>query len=85
MPKALAYLYQTFWRIRRRKGGTGFGISPLEWTDLAAFTQETGMHLVPWEREIIEKLDDLYVTEYGKTQQARMEEQRRRMNKDKQA
>lgn len=84
MPKALAYLYAIYWRIRRRKGGTGFGISPIELPDIASFMEMAGTKLAPWEVAIIETLDDLFVGEYGKTQAARMQEQRRNMNKDKQ-
>jgi hypothetical protein len=35
--------------------------------------QESHVKLAPWETEIIEKLDDAFVAEYSKTQQARMQ------------
>ena len=66
MPKALAYLWSAFWRLRRRKGGTGFGPAPLEWPDIDAFLRRSSLDLAPWEVEVIEDLDDLYMSEAAK-------------------
>lgn len=60
-PAAVAYLWDTFWRLRRRKGG-GFGPAPIEWPDIAGFTAFTGVRLAPWEVEIIEDLDDCFMS-----------------------
>lgn len=34
---------------------------PIEWPDIEAFVQRTGMRLAPWEIELIERLDDIYL------------------------
>lgn len=60
MPKALAYLFRVYLRIRRRKGG-GFGLTPIEWPDIDAFVRNSQFRLAPWEVEIIEEIDDLYL------------------------
>lgn len=58
---ALAYLWQAYHRLRRRKGG-GMGPGPIEWPDIDAFLRLSGVSLVPWEIEVIEELDDLFLT-----------------------
>lgn len=65
---ALFYLWRTFNRIRRRKGGSGFGASPIEWPDIDAFIRNSKFNLAPWEIEIIEMLDDLYMAQQAKSQ-----------------
>lgn len=66
LPPARAYLWDTYWRLRRRKGGTGFGASPIEWPDLHAFTLQSRFHLAPWEVELIEAIDDCYLAEQAR-------------------
>jgi hypothetical protein len=58
---AIEYLWVAFWRIRSRRGGNGWGASPLSWGDVADFIRLSGMHLAPWEVSIIETLDDLWL------------------------
>lgn len=60
MPKALAYLFLAYMRIRRRKGG-GFGLMPIEWPDIDAFLRLSKVSLAPWEVEVIEDLDDMFL------------------------
>lgn len=60
-PLPLLYLWNTFNRIRRRCGGNGFGASPIGWSDIDAFVRLSGVRLVPWEVQTIERLDDLYL------------------------
>ena len=66
LPPVLAYLWRAFQRIRRRKGGSGFGPSPIEWPDIDAFVRNSRFHLLPWEIEVIEELDDLYMAQQAK-------------------
>lgn len=60
-PIPLAYLWGAYHRIRRRKGGAGMGVSPIEWPDIDAFIRRARMPLLPWEIETIERLDDAYL------------------------
>ena len=60
-PDALAYIWSAFSRLRNRKGGTGFGPSPIEWPDIDAFCRHSRMTLAPWEVEVIEALDGAYL------------------------
>lgn len=61
LPPALGYLWKSYRRLRRRKGD-GFGRSPIEWPDIDAFLRHSGASLAPWEIEIIEDIDDLFLT-----------------------
>jgi hypothetical protein len=56
-PIALDYLWKAYLRLRNRKGGTGFAPSPIAWPDIDAFCRRSGQRLVPWEVEVIERLD----------------------------
>lgn len=60
-PMALAYLWNAYWRMRRRKGAGMSGHAPIEWPDIDAFVRLGGERLAPWEVEIIEQLDDAFL------------------------
>ena len=66
MPRELAYILKIFNRLRRRKGSNGFGVGPIEWPDIDAFVRNTRVDLKPWEIEVIESLDDLFLLERNK-------------------
>ena len=60
-PLSLDYLWSIFLRLRRRKGSNGFAVSPIEYADIAAFCRLSHMRLSPWDTEIIEMLDNLFL------------------------
>jgi len=60
-PQPLAYLWTAYHRIRRRKGVGFAGPEPIGWSDIEAFNRMTRMRLAPWEVEVIETLDNLYL------------------------
>jgi hypothetical protein len=60
-PEALAYLWRTYLRMRRRMGGGFAGPNPIGWQDIDAFVRLNGMRLSSWEIEILESIDDLFV------------------------
>ena len=64
-PEALRYLWNAFRRLSARRGGNGFGLSPLGWSEIAAFMRVTGTLLAPWEIEIVELLDGIYLRAMG--------------------
>lgn len=53
-----------FDRLSSRRGHNGFGPALITYHDLAAFTAITGLRLSPWEVDIIEMLDELWLAEY---------------------
>lgn len=74
IPIAGLYLWQVHQRLRRRAGSSGFGPNPISWPDIDAFTRHARMSLAPWELEIIEMIDDLYMIEQAKSARARMDQ-----------
>lgn len=61
-PEELRYLWRIYHRLRNRKGAGLAGPSPWEWPDLDAFVRNSRMPLAPWEVEILEALDDVFLT-----------------------
>lgn len=60
-PSALGYLWNAYIRLRRRKGAGFSGYEPIGWQDIDAFVLRSGLHLVPWEIEILEEIDDIFL------------------------
>jgi hypothetical protein len=60
-PKALAYIWRAYFRLRRRTAGGFAGPNPIGWQDIDAFSRQTGLRLAPWEIDLLETLDDLYL------------------------
>jgi hypothetical protein len=60
-PPCLGYLWDAYHRIRRRKGAGINGPSPIEWPDIDAFVRLSGVHLAPWEIDLIETIDDIFL------------------------
>jgi hypothetical protein len=61
LPPSLTYLWNIFLRLSARRGSTGFGPALIAWSEMEAFQRLTGFHLKPWEVEIIEMLDVLFI------------------------
>lgn len=66
-PRALAYLWAAYLRMRRRKAAGFNGPNPLEWPDVDAFVRCSAVDLRPWEIELIERIDDLFLSPEAKT------------------
>lgn len=66
-PHSLDYLWRAFHRIRRRRGGNGFGPSPIEWADIDAFVRLSGVRLAGWEVEVIEALDEVWLVGFAQS------------------
>ena len=60
-PRGLLYLWAAYNRLRRRQGSSGYGPLPLGWPEIDAFLRRSKLNLAPWEIEVIEELDDLYM------------------------
>ncbi len=59
-PQPLAYLWRAYLRLRRRTAGGFSGPEPVSWPALEAFARL--FDLAPWEIELIETLDDIYLS-----------------------
>jgi hypothetical protein len=60
-PKVLAYVWRAYFRMRRRMAGGFAGPNPIGWQDIDAFVRQSGLRLAPWELNLIEAIDDLYL------------------------
>lgn len=67
LPHVVVYLWRIFRRLSNRRGGTGAGPAPISWEAIRAFQHLTGTALAPWEVEIIEELDAIYLSEMAKS------------------
>ncbi|WP_210300913.1 phage tail assembly chaperone [Rhizobium rhizoryzae] len=69
-PEAVRYLWDAYWRMRRRKSVDMMGnAQPLEWPELQAFSTLSGLKLRPWEIRVIEWLDNIYLVERAKARE----------------
>ncbi|MFC3704474.1 hypothetical protein ACFOOL_06875 [Devosia honganensis] len=57
----MAYVWSAWRRIRRRKAPGFNGHNPIEWPDIDAFIRRTGTALDPFDIDLIEALDDLFL------------------------
>lgn len=73
-PLALTYLWRAFMRLRCRAAPTMSGPGPVTFGDLESYTRLTRMSLAPWEVQIIENLDDIYLASVGDAQAADKEQ-----------
>jgi hypothetical protein len=60
-PRAAAYIWQAYRRLRRRAAVGFSGPQPIAWSDIDAFLRRSGVWLRPWEIQIIESIDDVYL------------------------
>lgn len=60
-PKAVGYIWRAYMRLRRRSAPGINGAVPVSWEAIDAFLRRTGLRFAPWEIEIIEAIDDVYL------------------------
>ena len=56
----MKYLYRWFLRLSKRRGG-GFGPAPIDFTEFDSFFRRIRVEPEPWEQELLEDLDDLWL------------------------
>lgn len=52
------------------------GLSPIGWSDIDAFSRRAQVRLAPWEIELIEELDDVYLAHQSSEAVGRADKQR---------
>jgi hypothetical protein len=62
LPSALHYVWRAYLRMRRRKAAGFASFDPIEWPDIQAFINVSGFRLAPWEVELIEAIDDVFLS-----------------------
>lgn len=61
MPLEVRYLWSAFGRLSGRRRFSEAGAHPIGWDELDAFSRLTGAAFAPWEIEVIEMLDRLFL------------------------
>lgn len=61
-PMELEYLWHTYIRLRHRQAPGFSGPAPVGWQDIDAFARRSGIRLAPWEIEVIEAIDDAFIS-----------------------
>ncbi len=69
LPPALAYLWQDFLRMHRRRRYGPAGPLPVGWDEIMYFQQLTGRRFAPWEIDLIERLDAVALDDRTKDSQ----------------
>lgn len=62
LPPAITFLWLDYNRLRQRKAYGFNGANPIEWHDIEAFQRLTGRRFTPWMVELIEDIDQAYIT-----------------------
>ncbi|MBR2689164.1 MAG: hypothetical protein IKE42_15030 [Aquamicrobium sp.] len=60
MPEEIGYVWAQFWRLRRRVRNVNTH-QPITWDDIQKFQALTMAHIGPFEIELLEMLDDLFL------------------------
>lgn len=61
-PDPLRYLWNVFIRLSNRRP-VGFAAGLIPWSEIDAFQRVTGFRLSPWEVQIVERLDMMFVND----------------------
>lgn len=65
LPEASSYLWDWYKDLARGRGSSGFGLSPLSWSDIDAWCRLTGVTLERWELEVLKRIDSAEQAEMG--------------------
>lgn len=61
MPEVLAYLWDWFLQLDNARGGNGFGLNPISYSEIQAWAQLTRIKPEPWEIEAIKRVDSVRI------------------------
>lgn len=63
VPTACQNIWFAFWELNRTRQSNGFGMSPLQFSELKAWCDLMGERLDRWEIGVFARLDNVYLTE----------------------
>lgn len=61
MPQALVYLWIWFCELDAARGGNGFGLNPLSYAEIQAWSTLMRVKLAPWEVEALKRVDSVRI------------------------
>jgi len=74
-PMALSYVWQAWVRLRRRTPAGFNGPNPITIEAIDAFIRRTGLRLNPYDVDLIERVDDLYLSKMAEQQASERDRQ----------
>ena len=57
LPDEVAYLWDWFIELHSARASSGFGIQPISYLEIKAWSQLNQIHLTPWELHALKRLD----------------------------
>lgn len=60
LPDEAAHIWGWFVALSNQRGSSGFGIEPLRWLDIWAWSSLSGTLAFPWEIDAIVRIDAIY-------------------------
>lgn len=66
LPWAAAHVWEWFSELNTARHGTGFGVNPISWAELSAWSALTGRTLRPWEVRALRAVDGAYMAEMAR-------------------
>lgn len=57
------YLWDYFLNMCKRRTSNGYGVNPITNSELRAWAELHNIHLAPWEIEVIDSLESMYLKE----------------------
>ena len=61
IPPHGSHIWEWFWTLSNARGSSGFGASPLSYTEIRAWIEVTGLTVHPWEIDAIRAMDGAYM------------------------
>lgn len=65
LPAGLEELWRAFQRLHGNRGSTGWGPAKITDVDIVASRQAVGLVLQPWEVALVNRADDLWLSEFA--------------------
>lgn len=68
LPDVFKYLWQDFLMLNSARTSNGFGVNPLQYSEMLAYFTLQGIQVQPWEVEVLRVLDNAVLQVYADKQ-----------------
>jgi hypothetical protein len=65
-PELAEHVWSWFWELSDARGSNGFGLNPIAFSDIAAWSAMTGAEPSEWEVRAIREMDRAFLTAHAK-------------------
>lgn len=80
LPQGAYYVWSWFLKLNSARSSNGFGLNPLNYTEIKSFFDLEGVYPTDWELDILKALDGLALESFSKSQK-RQEESNKKSKK----